>query len=81
MTNAPLRCRLFAALVTIGFLGVLTPTASAAQNTNPLVPLVDDFSSYWEAPGEPYDGTGTSGKVLNKAILNEKRPDCGLHQP
>ncbi len=71
MTNAPLRCRLFAALVTIGFLGVLTPTASAAQNTNPLVPLVDDFSSYWEAPGEPYDGTGTSGKVLNKAILNE----------
>lgn len=57
-------------LITMSYLGVLT-TAAAAQETNPLVPLVDDFSTYWQAPGEPYDGTGTAGKVLNKTILEK----------
>lgn len=45
------------------------PQYAVASDTNPLVPLTDDFGSYWTAPGRPYDGSGPSGKVLNAAIL------------
>ncbi|BDR52602.1 PAP2 family phosphoesterase [Bombiscardovia nodaiensis] len=61
--------------VTLGMAGIVALTcaapAQAASESNPLVPLVEDFGAYWQAPGQPYDGSGTPGKVLNAKILQQ----------
>lgn len=63
--------KLLALSITSAIIFTPTAVAFADDDTNPLVPLVEDFGTYWQAPGKPYDGTGTSGKVLNSKVLDE----------
>lgn len=60
--------RLFAASVSAAIVVSLTPAANAAE-PNPLNDYLTEFSQYWQAPSEPYDGTGAGGKVLNSKVL------------
>lgn len=62
--------RLAAGCIAAATMVSVIPAASAAETTtDPLSVLLTEFNTYWTKPGEPYDGTGTGGSVLNTAVL------------